>query len=92
MLHDRGIRDAFAIDQRPAAAAGFVDDAATPGPHLVINRVGVDPEGDAGLEIERSGEKRVVRAISLQLDRVALGAAIHCPLNTLCVQPRRHNL
>ena len=76
IAHHRRAGDIAAVDQGPAAASALAHDAATARTDLVYPRVsrseqdglGIHPQRDAGPQIERAGEKGVVRAIGLQLD------------------------
>ena len=96
IAHHAGAGDTGAVDHGAAAAAARVDDAATAGADLVDlgiaraeqDRLRVDHERHAGLEIERSGEEGVVRAIGLEHDGLALGAGVEGLLDARGIELR----
>ena len=94
VAHDARAGDAVAVDQRAAAVAFLGDGAADAWRGVVVagiaggeqGRSGVDHEGYAGAQIERSGEEGVVGRRGLEDDGFAWGAAVHGLLNARGVE------
>jgi hypothetical protein len=85
----------IAADQRLAAPAVVVHDAATAGADVVIPRVtraeqdgaGIDSQGDAFAKLKRSGKESVARGGSFQFDGVALRVAVDGALDAFRIRP-----